>query len=209
MSGYTTYLTLFANFWKYCLLWLIALLKSTHTATTIPTLVTTAPTHPVSATTSGTQTNTGSQSTSAPTSDPTSPTCQALETLQSSAQSLICNRNDQCDTVHCRVTDTTVQVFISAANLTLLPCNQPPAVRLSINNPSGGVVVDRVISQSENIFLPPQITLNVTLDQLTNAIGFEVSQHADLQLVSMLLCVVSICTYGMHESRLPIGGLAA
>ena len=69
--------------------------------------------------------------------------------------------------------------------------------------------MDRVISQSENIFLPTQITLNVTLDQLTNAIGFEVSQHADLQLVSMLLCVVSICTYGMHESRLPIGGLAA
>ena len=60
--------------------------------------------------------------------------------------------------------------------------------------------MDRVISQSENIFLPPQITLNVTLDQLTNAIGFEVSQHADLQLVSMLLCVVSICTYSMHES---------
>ena len=54
--------------------------------------------------------------------------------------------------------------------------------------------MDRVISQSENISLPQEITLSVTLDQLTNAIGFEVSQHADLQLVtSMLLCVV-----GMH-----------
>ena len=77
--------------------------------------------------------------------------------------------------------------------------------------------MDRVISQSENISLPQEITLSVTLDQLTNAIGFEVSQHADLQLVtSMLLCVVSMHIYYrvpiyMHESsiyRLPIGGLA-
>ena len=40
--------------------------------------------------------------------------------------------------------------------------------------------MDRVITQSENISLPQELTLSVTLDQLINAIGFEVSQHADL-----------------------------
>ena len=55
--------------------------------------------------------------------------------------------------------------------------------------------MDRVISQSENIFLPQEITLSVTLDQLTNAIGFEVSQRADLQLVTSML---SVCTYSAN-----------
>ena len=47
--------------------------------------------------------------------------------------------------------------------------------------------MDRVITQSENISLPQELTLSVTLDQLINAIGFEVSQHADLQLVTGVL----------------------
>ena len=130
---------------------IISCINSAHTATTIPT-----------------------QSTSTPTS---SPTCQALEALQASAQSLSCNRNDQCDTVHCRITDSTFQLFVSAANLTLLPCNQPPGVRLSINNPSGGVVVDRVITKSENISLPQELTLTLWTSS---------SMQLDLRSASML-----------------------
>ena len=64
--------------------------------------------------------------------------------------------------------------------------------------------MDRVITQSENISLPQELTLSVTLDQLINAIGFEVSQHAGLQLVTGVLpCIVSVCTYSV-----PISGLA-
>ena len=71
--------------------------------------------------------------------------------------------------------------------------------------------MDRVITQSENISLPQELTLSVTLDQLINAIGFEVSQHADLQLVTGVLprvvCVRIQCqsTCMSHVYRLPIG----
>ena len=149
------------------------------TATTAPTVVTSAAT-----TADGTP---GSQATTTPS---LSETCRALDTLRDNAQSLSCNRNDQCDTVYCTVTDYTVQAFVSAANLTLLPCNQPPAVRLTAYNPSGGVVLDRVISQSETLSLPQGATLSVTLNQLTNAIGFGVSGHANdiLLLVWLLSC---------------------
>ena len=147
------------------------------TATTAPTVVTSAAT-----------TATGSQATTAPS---LSETCRALDTLRDNAQSLSCNRNDQCDTVYCTVTDSTVQAFVSAANLTLLPCNQPPAVRLTAYNPSGGVVLDRVISQSETLSLPQGATLSVTLNQLTNAIGFGVSGHAnDILLLVWLLSII-------------------
>ena len=54
--------------------------------------------------------------------------------------------------------------------------------------------MDRIISQSENISLPQEITLSVTLDQLINAIGFEVSQHSDLQLVTSMH-VAMCCQY--------------
>ena len=143
-----------------------------HTATTAPTVVTSAAA-------------TGSQATSAPS---LAETCRALDTLRNNAQSLNCNRNDQCDIVYCTVTDSTVRGFVTAANLTLLPCNQPPAVRVTATNPSGGVVLDRVISRSETFSLPQGTTLRVTLNQLTNAIGFGVSRHN--------MVIASCCKYG-------------
>ena len=91
------------------------------------------------------------------------------------AQSLSCTKNNQCDTVQCSVTSPTVQVFISRAILMLLPCNQPPAVRLSGVTSSGSVVFNRVITQSQIVPLQQGISLGVTLDQLPNAIGFQVN----------------------------------
>ena len=99
-------------------------------------------------------------------------TCRALDTFVDNVQLLSCIRNDQCNGIYCNVTDAAVQSFISTANITLLPCNQPPAFRLST---SGSTVLDRVISQSVNISLPGGITLRVTLDHLTNAVGVGVS----------------------------------
>ena len=72
--------------------------------------------------------------------------------------------------------------------------------------------MNRVITKSENISLPQELTLSVTLDQLINAIGFEVSQHAGLQHVTGVLpCIVSMriqCQSACmsHVYRLPIGG---
>jgi len=60
--------------------------------------------------------------------------------------------------------------------VTIMPCNLPPTVRISGNNTSGGVVLDSVLSQSYDIIpLQRGVTLNISVSQLDNAIGFEVS----------------------------------
>ena len=126
-----------------------------------------------------TATDTPSSQSTAATSTTSSPTlaqrCQALDNLADNAQSLSCTKNRQCDVVRCNVTSPTVQTFISNGTLTLLPCNHPPAVRLSVASPSGNVVFNRVITQSQIVPLRQEITLGITLDQLPNAIGFQVS----------------------------------
>ena len=103
------------------------------------------------------------------------PTCAALQRAAESAQLLTCNRNDQCDTVHCNVTNPYVHFYLSVVNFTIMPCNLPPTVRISGNNTSGGVVLDRVLSQSHIFPLQVGVTLNISVSQLDNAIGFEVS----------------------------------
>ena len=65
-----------------------------------------------------------------------------------------------------------------------MPCNLPPAVRMSGNNTSGGVVLDSVLSQLHNTFpLQRGVTLNISVFQLDNAIGFEVSIYCVLQII--------------------------
>ena len=103
------------------------------------------------------------------------PTCKALERLSEGAQFLSCNRNDQCDAVHCNVTFGRIQDRLSMVNFTILPCNLPPTVWLSGIDNSGSVILDRVLSQLQIIPLVDGITLNISVLQLTNAIGFEVS----------------------------------
>ena len=126
-------------------------------------------------------------------------TCRALDTFVDNVRLLTCIRNDQCNGTYCNVTDPAVRNFISTANITLLPCNQPPAFRLST---SGSTVLDRVISQSVNISLPGGITLRVTLDHLTNAVGVGVSEHAGYianitYIHTYILTYIHILTY-MH-----------
>ena len=103
------------------------------------------------------------------------PTCRALQRLSESAQFLSCNRNDECNAIHCNVTFGQIQAQLNMVNFTLLPCNLPPTVRLSGIDNSGSVILDRVLSESQNIPLVNVITLNISVLQLTNAIGLEVS----------------------------------
>ena len=71
-------------------------------------------------------------------------------------------------------------------NITIMPCNLPPTIRASGNNPSGGVVLDSVLSQSYDfILLQRGITINISASQLENAIGFEVS-HFTRYIVTVL-----------------------
>ena len=63
-------------------------------------------------------------------------------------------------------------------SITIMPCNLPPTVRVSGSNESDGIVFDLVINQSQNIPLINEVSLAISVIQLTNAIGFEVSAYA-------------------------------
>ena len=64
-------------------------------------------------------------------------------------------------------------------NFTIMPCNLPPSVWVSGSNESGGIVLDLVTNHSQNIPVIDEVSLTISVVQLTNAIGFEVSVYAD------------------------------
>ena len=117
------------------------------------------------------------------------PTCAALQSLTESAQYLRCNRNDQCDAVHCNVTYSLFQSHVSMINFTIMPCNLPPSVWVSGSNESGGIVLDLVTNHSQNIPVIDKVSLTISVVQLTNAIGFEVSVYADWVQVCTCECI--------------------
>ena len=106
-----------------------------------------------------------------------SPTCQSLDNVASSAQSMTCTRNTQCDTVNC----TTTQAPFDGIPLTLtvLPCRVPPAVHMVVRDKdSDAVILDRVMDHTETgIIITPGVTLDFTLNQLNDSIGVEVCVH--------------------------------
>ena len=59
-------------------------------------------------------------------------------------------------------------------------------MRLSVASPSGSVVFNRVITQSQIVPLRRDITLGITLDQLPNAIGFQVCIAYDAECIYMI-----------------------
>ena len=104
------------------------------------------------------------------------PACAAVQRLSESVPLLRCNINEQCDTAHCNVTNPYVQIYISMVMFTIMPCNLPPAVRISGKDLSGEVLLDRVLSQLQNTFpLQRGVTVSISVSQLDNAIGIEVS----------------------------------
>ena len=107
-------------------------------------------------------------------------TCQALQSQADSASGVICTRNSQCNELQCGVTETTILQFIRSATLTLLPCNQPAAVRLALYNPSNTVFLNQTIVETTTIqAVDGVISLVVRLDHLTNSIGLGVSAVAE------------------------------
>jgi len=107
-------------------------------------------------------------------------TCQALQSLADSASGVTCTKNSQCNELQCSVTDTNIRSIISSATLTLLPCNQPAAVRLALYNPSNTVFLNQTIVETTTIqAVDGVISLVVRLDHLTNSIGLGVSAVAE------------------------------
>ena len=88
----------------------------------------------------------------------------------------MCIRNSQCNKLFCRVTETTILRFIRRATVTLLPCNQPAAVRLALYNPSNTVFLNQTIDRTTTIqAVEGVLSLVVRLDHLRGSIGLGVN----------------------------------
>lgn len=98
-------------------------------------------------------------------------TCTDLQRLASRASSGIsCNRNSQCSQLQCDVTQAIIRTYISRATLTLLPCNQPPAVRLVLYNPSNAVIVNRTFDSTTTLTLANGVlSVTVTVQHPTSS----------------------------------------
>ena len=118
--------------------------------------------------------------------------CQGLNNVISNTNSgtlTNCVRDSNCTVVQCQVIGITAN-FIQRATLTLLPCQDPPSVRLQLLDPAMQVFVDQVINETQTIVvntaggsLPLMVFINRTTD---TEIGIKVSA---LYVKSMLdLC---------------------
>ena len=99
-------------------------------------------------------------------------TCLALQQIAADAsEELSCNTNgnEDCDTVVC-TTDIMGLPLVTEFNV--LSCNDPPAIAVIIMGGSS-VIFDGVLTESQEIALFSS-KLDITLDQLHNAIGLEV-----------------------------------
>lgn len=118
-------------------------------------------------------------------------TCLALEEIAISAEqkNVTCFTNLNCDGLECMLTPLGDDTSFPAKAL-ILPCLDPPGVQLTMRDPGGRSLFDKIISQSTNIEIFG-ITVVATLDQLPaeNAIGFQV---CDTQLFAA-------CIFLSHE----------
>ena len=93
-------------------------------------------------------------------------TCNALNTIPAAGQG--CSVTSSCDEVDC--------TFLGySTGFIVLPCNSPPAVGIIVNGTRNNTLFYQVISQSQQIPLFGVVTLDVTVMQLTNALGLKVS----------------------------------
>ena len=97
-------------------------------------------------------------------------TCADLQTLASRASGITCTRNSQCSELRCDVTQSTLRSYIRRATLTLLPCNQPAAVRLVLYNPSNAVIVNRTFDSTTTLTIVDGVlTVTVTVEHPTSS----------------------------------------
>ena len=95
---------------------------------------------------------------------------------------MTCSRNQECDTANCSIMNPSFRGY--TLSLRLLSCRSPrPGVRLMVRNPSGTLLLDRVVDESQSgLELTPNTVLDVTLDQLDNSIGLAVRTESLLDL---------------------------
>lgn len=113
-------------------------------------------------------------------------TCAVLERIVSGLSrapdgfSYNCIKNQQCDRIDCTINFGTVPY---RSSIVILACQLPqPAVHIDIMAPNGFTVVNETVANSTVVSFLELLRLNITLDQLQNAIGLQV-QLLDVNFV--------------------------
>lgn len=112
-----------------------------------------------------------------------SQTCQGLETLASNADSsLSCARDDQCTQLMCNISGE-LAPFLHSTKVELLPCIDPPGIRLQLTNTSSVTIVNESITTIRiipvHIYFAQQFrrflgNINVMVNSSGASIGLEV-----------------------------------
>ena len=103
------------------------------------------------------------------------PTCDGFDELITNVNHMVCTRNEACDTARCNVTQSGYDQY--TITLTLLSCREPRPGMLVIvqDRNSGEEVLNTVVDESRSgIPLSSSASLDITLDQLEDAIGIAV-----------------------------------
>ena len=113
--------------------------------------------------------------TTPPTTPRVSKTCQALQQIQSTATN--CETAPSCTSLLC-------DFFLLHSNLTVLPCHEPPAIRIQVTSSNGSVLIDDVLTRSrlENVTFggTTLLRLNVSIQHTADAILLKVWLEIDI-----------------------------
>ena len=100
--------------------------------------------------------------------------CEVLQQIASRAPgNFVCSTNQRCDGVDCSA-DLFGMPFQSRA--VILVCQLPrPAVEIILLGSNGAAIINETVDHSEVLSVEQFLQVNITLDQLQNAIGLQVT----------------------------------
>jgi len=78
--------------------------------------------------------------------------------------------NQQCDGIDCSVVNLLGTTYVY--HVGILACQA--AVHITFKAPNGVIVLNKTLTDSEEVFFQELLQLNITLDQLQNSIGLQV-----------------------------------
>ena len=97
-------------------------------------------------------------------------TCRALESLGS------CTANAACTEADCII--SILSLYTYAVEFILLPCNEPPAVRVVVRSgsPTGAIQLNTVLDRSQTLSLGA-VDIVITWQQTTRGVGVKASGY--------------------------------
>jgi len=102
--------------------------------------------------------------------------CEVLQQIVSRAQeNFDCSTNQRCDGVDCTV-DLLNNSMPIQSHAVILACQLPrPAVEIILLSSNGAVIINETVDLSKVLSVGQVLQVNITLDQLQNAIGLQVN----------------------------------